>query len=260
MCAANGSELMLALAAHATGAVSGDDVLVHLLPHQNDDGGWERFDSDMEGALSTISQTWVGLQWLLWTQPSYPVPLDRTVEFLRRTQHEEGYWDEPPEILEFNPPPWMVPGNYANQLWLTSAVCCKLLELGREDDVRFDAALDFLRSGLEGDGFPVFLHTHWMGLYIFRCLNEQTDLDREIARGCASRLIEDLSNDAVDPIDVTAIAHAAFRSGAKDVFDVAYPMVVGNQATDGGWTTGYGDNHRPQSTIEAMHLAAARRL
>jgi hypothetical protein len=122
--------------------------------------------------------------------------------------------------------------------------------------VRFDEALAFLRSGWGGDGFPVFLHTHWMGLYIFRCLDEQTDLDREIARGCASRLIADLSKDAVDAIDVTAIAHAAFRSDANDVFDVAFPMVVANQAADGGWATGYGDRHRPQSTIEAMHLAA----
>ena len=36
----NGSELMGALADHATGVASGDDVLVHLLPYQNDDGGW----------------------------------------------------------------------------------------------------------------------------------------------------------------------------------------------------------------------------
>ena len=65
----NGSELMGALAAHATGLASGDDVLVHLLLYQNDDGGWKRFDDDMEGALSTISQTWLGLQWLSWTCP-----------------------------------------------------------------------------------------------------------------------------------------------------------------------------------------------
>ncbi len=113
-----------------------------------------------------------------------------------------------------------------------------------------------MRSDWEEDGFPVFLHTHWMGLYIFRCLDEQTDLDREIARGCASRLIGDFSKDAVDATDVTAIAHAAFRPGANDVFDVVFPMVVRNQVVDGGWTTAYGDGHGPQSTIEAMHLAA----
>ena len=70
----NGSELMGALAAHATGEASGDDVLVHLLPYQKDDGGWKRFDDDMEGALSTISQTWLGLQWLSWTCPFDSAP------------------------------------------------------------------------------------------------------------------------------------------------------------------------------------------
>ena len=87
----NGSELMKALAAHGSGLASGDDVLPHLRTYQNDDGGWERFDGDMQGAISTISQTWVGLQWLLWTRPSDSVPLDRTLEFLSHRQHDEGY-------------------------------------------------------------------------------------------------------------------------------------------------------------------------
>ena len=120
----------------------------------------------------------------------------------------------------------------------------------------FEAAVEFLGSGWEEDGFPVFLHTHWMGLYIFCCLYEQTDLDRAIARGCASRLIGDLSKNAVDSTDVTAIAHAVFRSNANDVFDVAFPMVVRNQVADGGWTTAYGDGYGSQSTIETRYLAA----
>lgn len=250
----NGTELMGALAAHATGVASGDDVIVHLRPYQSDDGGWERFDGDMEGSLSTISQTWLGLQWLLWTRPSDPEPLDRTVEFLRRSQRDEGYWDEPDEILQHDPPPWMVPGRPANQLWLTSAVCCKLLELGREAEVRLDAAVEFLRHGWEEEGFPVFSHTHWMALYIFRSLKEHSDADRRIARGCARRLKDDLIGDKVDGTDLTSIAYAAFRSGDRDLFDVAFPKVLENQADDGGWTTVYGEKHRPQLTIEAMHL------
>ena len=45
----NGSELMKALAAYAVGVASGDDVLMPLQTYQNDDGGWERFDTDMQG-------------------------------------------------------------------------------------------------------------------------------------------------------------------------------------------------------------------
>ena len=245
-----GSKLMKALAAHAAGFASADDVLPHLRTYQNDDGGWERFDSDMTGAISTISQTWVGLQWLLWTRPSDSILLDRTLEFLRQNQSDEGYWDEPHEILEYDPPPWMVPGNRANQLWLTSAVCCKLLELGREAEVRFDAAVEFLRSGWEIDRFPVYQHTHWMAANLFGRLSDPTDLDRRIASGCVSRLTDFLAAGTVDPLDITSIAYAAFKSGSRDLFDVAFPKAVANQAEDGGWNTGYGDRHRPQATVE----------
>ena len=250
----NGSDAMKALAAHAVGNASGDDVVAHLRPYQNDDGGWERFDGDMQGAISTISQTWVGLQWLLWTRPSDSAPLDRTVEFLRKSQHDEGYWDEPPEILKHDPPRWMVPGDRANQLWLTSAVCCRLLELGRETEVRFDEAVEFLRSSWEEDRFPVYQHTHWMAANLFGRMSEPTDLDRRIATGSVRRLMSDLTTGTVDAADVTPIAYAAIRSGARELFDVAFPMVVTNQAEDGGWTTEYGDKHRPQATVEAMHL------
>ena len=223
-------------------------------PTRTDDGGWERFDSDMPGEISTISQTWLGLQWLLWTRPSDSAPLDRTLEFLRQSQHDKGYWDEPPEILKHDPPPWMVPGNRANQLWLTSAVCCKLLELGRETEVRFDAAVEFLRRGWQTDRFPVYQNTHWMAANLFGRLSEPTDLDRRIARGSVRRLIDDLATGTGDAADITSIAHAASQSGARDLFDIACPRVVANQAEDGGWTTTYGDVHRPQATVEAMHL------
>lgn len=245
---------MRALAGHALGQASGDDVLSHLQTYQNDDGGWERFDSDMQGAVSTISQTWVGLQWLLRTRLSDSVPLDRTLGFLSESQRDEGDWDEPQEILDYDPPPWMVPGNRANQLWMTSAVCCKLLELGREAEVRFEAAVEFLRRGWGNDGFPAYQYTHWMAVNLFGHLPQPSDLDRRIAAGSVNRLENDLTTSNVDPLDITSIADAALQSGARDLFDVAFPKVVANQAADGGWNTGYGDRHRPGGTVTAMYL------
>ena len=250
----NGSELMKALAGNALGVVSGDDVLPHFEDYHNNDGGWKRFDADLRGELSTISQTWVGLQWLLWTRPSDSAPLDRTIDFLSRSQNNKGYWDEPEEILKYDPPPWMLPNVLGNQLWLTSAVGCKLIELGRETEVRYNAAVEFLRRGWDGNRFPVQQHTHWMAANLFSRLSEPTDIDRRIAAGSIKRLINDITAGAVDATDMTAIAYAAFRSGARDLFDLSFPKVVANQAEDGGWTTEYGDRHRPQGTVEAMHL------
>ena len=220
-------------------------------------------NGDMAGAISTISQTWLGLQWLLWTRPSDSVPLDRTLEFLRQSQRDEGCWDEPPEILKHDPPPWMVPGNRANQLWPTSAVCCKLLELRRDTEVRFDAAVEFLRRGWEKDHFPVYQHTHWMAANLFGRLSGPTDLDRRIATVSVRRLINDLAPGTGDAADITSIAYAAFQSGARDLFDLAFPRVVTNQAEDGGWTTGYGDKHRPgngRSNVPAEDRERVRRI
>ena len=74
-------------------------------------------------------------------QPGAPEHTD----FLKRSQHEDGYWDEPEEIVSYDPPFWMLPGQYANQVWLTSAISCKLKELGVEQQVDFEKAVAFLR-------------------------------------------------------------------------------------------------------------------
>ena len=109
-----------------------------------------------------------------------------------------------------------------------------MLELGRETEVRFDEAVEFLRSSWEEDRFPVYQHTHWMAANLFGRMSEPTDLDRRIATGSVRRLMSDLTTGTVDAADVTSIAYAAIRSGARELFDVAFPMVVTNQAEDGG--------------------------
>ena len=260
-----GSRLTRALAGHASGETGVDEALNELVALQNPDGGWRSLDSDMEAPLSTISQTWVGLQWLRWLRPPDAGPVDRTVEFLRLCQHSEGYWDEPEEILEHDPPPWMVPGDFANQVWLTAATCSRLVLHSRQSGVRFDAALDFLRAAWDGERFPRYNHTHWVSLVLFGLMEDPAAVDRDIFAGSV-RLLEDaLAEDRIDPLEVIDVARDAMyagRPGAR-LFRVALPKLLAGQADDGGWTTGYGDQHRPTGTAEAVHvlkLAAARGL
>ena len=252
-----GPEPMRALAAGALGRMDGNDILhVVAAAYQNSDGGWHGFDSDMQARLSTLSQTHIGLQSLLWIQPSAGPSLDLTVEFLRRSQRDTGCWDEPKEILNHTPPPWMVPGNHDNQLWLTSAVCCKLLEHRREAEVRFDSALEFLRAGWDGQRFPKYTQPHWMALLLFSQVPHPSQADRRIAEGCERFLANALAGVALDPMDVTDIAYSAFRAGAfaSGLFGTAFERVLENQAEDGGWVTNYGDRHRVWATVAAMFL------
>lgn len=115
-----GAEPMRALAAGAIGRMDPTDILsVVASAYQNSDGEWHGFDSEMQGPLSTLSQTHIGMQSLLWIEPGGGLSIDLTVEFLRRSQRDAGCWDEPEEILKHNQPPWMIPGDRDNQLWLT---------------------------------------------------------------------------------------------------------------------------------------------
>ena len=259
----SGSPLARALAGHASGLTSADDALSELVAFQNPDGGWRGLDSDMEAPLSTISQTWVGLKWLHWLGPPDAAPVDRTAKFLRLSQHPDGYWDEPEEILEHGPPPWMVPGDFSNQVWLTAATCSRLVLHSRQSGVRFDAALDFLRAAWDGERFPRYNHTHWVSLVVFGLMAEQTPADRDIFDGSVRFLEDALAEDGVDTLDVIEIARDALYAGrpAARLFEAALPKLLAGQANDGGWKTGYGERHRPKGIVEAVYvlkLAAAR--
>jgi hypothetical protein len=252
----NGDPAFCTLAQYALQQIPLETALQAIQPYQREDGGWARIDKDLEGDLSMISQTWLGLQWLIYLRPGGPENLRRTVDFLVRAQHPAGCWDEPQAVLAYNPPPWMLPGQYANQLWLTSAVCCKLSELDLLDRVRFDAALSFLRGGWRGDHFPNSAHPHWMVMPLLYRTGPQNALDGEIMAGCRTFLWNGLTNHQIDPLDVTSVAYAAHLCGdfAADLFKLALDRMLSLQQPDGGWTTNYGDQHRPGATLDALFL------
>ena len=73
-----------------------------------------------------------------------------------------------------------------------------------------------------------------------------------------------LAEDRIDALDVIEISRDALCAGQRGarLFEAALPNLLASQADDGGWTTGYGDRHRPVSTVEAIYLlklAASRR-
>lgn len=253
---ASSDPILSALANYAVGKQSAAEALATLQAYQLFDGGWTKTDKDFQGDLSVISTTWVALQWLIWLGGKGNPALERTISFLQKTQNEAGYWDEPEEIRQFNPPFWMLPGNRENQLWLTSAVCCKLKELGCEGEIDFEKALDFLRQGWDGTRFPVFTHTHWMAMPLFTMQNTGSTLDNEIILGCKTFLQKAIETGEADPGDLCAIAYASRLTGnlVNDLYRLAIQGVIQNQMDDGGWNTRYPEKHRPAFTVEALFL------
>ena len=248
--------VLSSLALYASGDCGREDMIKALRVHQRDDGGWTRTDKDFQGDLSIISATWVALQWLNWIGDRNSRALSDTIEYLRRTQREDGSWDEPDEIVNFNPPFWMLPGRYENRVWLTSALCCKLKESGREEQVDFTKALEFLRQGWNGERFPVYQHTHWMAMPLLSLIGDGHEADEKIIRGCRNVLYDAVATDKADPGDTISIAYASRLAGevAEDLFDISLEKVKGFQQDDGGWITNHGDEHRAAFTVEALFL------
>ncbi len=252
----HGSPLVHALASFAAGRAENQTALDELKALQNPDGGWRDLDPDLRWSMSTLSMTHVALHWLAWIGAGDTDLVDRTVRFLQMCQHADGHWDEPAEIVNSDPPRWMLPGRYGNQLWLTSTVCQWLIELGREGDVQIDRALDFLRDGWDGVRFPEYNHTHWAAMAAFNMSSSARPEDQEIVRGCVDFLNDALERNEIDPSDITAVADAARRAGpaAGDLRATALQRVGTGQADDGGWTTRYGDIHRGGATANALFV------
>lgn len=251
---ASGDVVLSALAQYSTGKVKTTEVLEIIKQYQRADGGWSKTDKDFQGDLSVVSTTWLALQWLLWIDAGDRNELQVTLDYLAGIQKTDGCWDEADAIMQFDPPPWMQPGKYENQLWLTSAVCCKLKELCCESAVRFEAALDFLRDGWDGRRYPVYNHTHWMVLGLLGLIQPRGSSDIQILLGCRDFLHDAIENDQVDPGDYSAIVYASKLAGdqAGDLFALSLGKLLENQREDGGWHTNYGEMHRPGLTVEVL--------
>ena len=253
---AKSDPVLSSLALYASGSCGREDVIDSLQTCQRDDGGWTRTDKDFQGDVSIISATWVAIQWLNWIGDRNSPVLQNTLEFLRRTQREDGSWDEPDEIVNFNPPFWMLPGRHENQVWLTSALCCKLNESGLDRHVDFSNAVEFIRQGWNGERFPVYQHTHWMAMPLLSLIGTGDDADEAMVRGCRKVLYDAVAADKADPGDTISIAYASHLAGeiAADLFDLSLEKVKGYQHDDGGWITNHGEEHRAAFTVEALFL------
>lgn len=252
-----GNPALLALAHYAVGAANSQSVLTTLAPLQHSDGGWSGTDPDCPADHSMITCTWMALQWLRWINAENHPLVDRTADFLAAAQRDDGSWDEPEAIPAPDLPSWMHPGSRFTRVWLTAAVCRTLLETGRDTKVYFGRALTFLSDAWD-DGVLVEagkpLHPHWMLLPLFKIAGQPED--RYIVDDCMRRLRYAVNNNELDPMDVTAVAHAALATQyvASDLYIAARDKMLGFQQSDGGWATHYGESHRANATVDALML------
>lgn len=89
-----GDSVSTRLAHYAVGRIQKNEAIETISTYQLSDGGWTKTDKDFQAHLSTISSTWIALQWFVWLRAFDSNELSKTVEYLKRAQNKEGYFDE----------------------------------------------------------------------------------------------------------------------------------------------------------------------
>ena len=206
--------------------------------------------------ISLLTPTLSWCQWLIWMQPVGNKMLLKTTDYLKSTQKQDGYWDEPDELSTHDVAPWMVPGQFTNQVWFTAAVCCKLKELNQTDEIHFETALEFLRSGWDGTRFPYHPHTHWHSMALMSMVEHGSTFDEQIMIGCNVFLQHGIKQGEIDPLDVITVAHSSHLCGdfGADLLALCLDKISSYQQADGGLVTFYGESARSTATANALLL------
>ena len=143
--------------------------LAEYLTLQNSDGGIPfkmRKDS-----ISTIGPTITFFKDFLILEKTEIIKefLDKAVYFLLQNQNEEGFFEEPISIKNFDYEPWETPGTKPNQIYCTSVVLNFLLGLRdkKYDRIINDCITYLSRNWRDDTGFTSYSHALWNAIPSF---------------------------------------------------------------------------------------------
>lgn len=215
----------------------------NMMVYQNQDGGWTRMDPDYKGNVSSISCSLIALSKFnsVGIEESC---YEKTLNYLRRTQKEEGYWDESEEVMDSHPPRWFYPNNPENHIWFTNGVVRYLTSLRCKDHQLIKRAKAFLRRHWKDQSFKGYRHNNWMGAVTFS--EEEMPIDTVIKNQCLNNLWNDA--ESYDLFDLLW-AMESLISLNKDMDDPIvqrfYRLIQQKkQLDDGGFETEFGEQHR----------------
>ena len=242
------------------GQGSADDVLAALVRYQNEDGGFGNgLEPDISAPQSNPFAARIALLTIIETGIAADDPIvTRLVDWLERTQGEDGCWRWEPGTLDHPIAPWFAAWEFPN---LNPALCLAgalgRLELGsarlharcRDLYVRL-ASADEMTDGPYYVVLPYVESVPWL-----------TDLpDREAA---LDRLAGHIARDLAAGTYTTP-QEAAEHIGPPDgpigqrmpagTFERIRADLLATQQPDGHWRTPFDAHWNPSQTVAAMHL------
>lgn len=231
-----------------------DQTLKHLEKFQNTDGGWVQIDPDYNGSVSSVVCTMTAFGKLERLKIIDSPLIDRSKEYLQKIQGADGCWDEPDEILDFDPPYWYYPRIKENKIWFTNGMLRYIISRCPDEDM-ITKAKKYLKTFWLGDKFPGYDHNDWMGIVSF--FNSKDSNEQLIWDTCLNNLKKNINRyDLADVIWTLESCYFINLPKHEPVVEKALHLLMDGQLEDGGFGTGYGEFQRVDATIEALDSLA----
>lgn len=229
-----------------------EDILHKLEKMQNLDGGFSYWIKEVK--ISTVSDSVYILRWFDDLGITKGIMLEKAVDFIFNNQKEDGSWDEVNDIIKYNPPPFLVPGNIENRIWLTANCAHWLMKFGYAESAKCKACpVDFLlKYHKPNGGFPGYLRAAWDCLPIF---SRYPKNDREPFRLVLNYVESNYSPANWEGSYLTWLlrclrdaelpaTHQLVKECLKDLQD--------KQRSDGSWNSEDGEEYSASATVEAL--------
>ncbi len=219
---------------------------------QNTDGGFPV--GLVAGRPSALSPTALALTWLRDLQLIESSEAQRALAFITARQAPRGIWREHPEVLQFNPPPWMDPDSTPADIY-TTALCANTLAVLGDDELPVDVAVAWLQTQQARDGLLTGFRAHssWLAVPAFeRILGQETRATRRLIAGLGMNLSPEWSPAMLAWMLQSLLdAHYTRRT---ELLNRAWLMLNDAQQPDGSFVAEEGEDP-VQTTLQALDVA-----
>jgi len=168
----NGSDIEKSRLRHILyDVVPNPEILQPFFDLQNEDGGFPA--NWIRGHPSTTNETLNALWWMEELGLLNSSSAEKAINYIIKTQKQDGGWDEDLRLSQEEIPPWIVPGSLQTRHYLSAYSAFWLAVKGLHSDPAFLMALDYLDTQFhEKTLFKGYLHTIWIASSLFLMAGE----------------------------------------------------------------------------------------
>lgn len=230
------------------------EKLAEYLNIQNSDGGIPF--RMREGSISTIGPTITFFKDFLILNKQEIVKefLEKGVNFILENQHDNGFFEEPISIKNFDYSPWETPGTEPNRIYCTSIVLNFLLGV---DEQRYNniinKCIDYLSRKWRYDtGFKSYPHALWNAIPSFVKIKGMEDSISK--RGL--EMLQTFQLDSYPSSSLVWMIESFINVGLENhsCVEKVVKVLEQRQVSNGWWSSEDGEEYDSSTTLSVLYV------